>query len=116
MLTMSEKTDLELQANPSLPTSALEQKKDASSEPPKRSESLRPRLWKAFCIIECHSMASTLHGYAIAHAQKPHLARWDEVMIPDAENLVDWIKLFMVCSYRCLSSFSPDARLEQAQR
>ena len=42
-------------------------------------------------------MASFLHGYAIAHAQKAHLTRWDEVMIPDVENLVDWIKLFVVC-------------------
>lgn len=43
-------------------------------------------------------MASFLHGYAIAHAQKAHLTRWDEVMIPDVENLVDWIKLFVVYS------------------
>ena len=41
-------------------------------------------------------MAGILHGYAIAHAQKAHLARWDEVMVPDVENLVDWIKLFVV--------------------
>jgi hypothetical protein len=42
-------------------------------------------------------MASFVHGYAIAHAQQVHLTRWDEVMIPDVENLVDWIKLFVVC-------------------
>ena len=42
-------------------------------------------------------MASALHGYAIAHAQQIHRTRWDEVMIPDVENLVDWIKLFVVC-------------------
>jgi hypothetical protein len=92
---MSKITDIELQASPSVPNSSFEQK-DASSRPPNKKRNLRPRLWKAFCIIECHFMASTLHGYAIAHAQKAHLTRWDEVMIPDVENLVDWIKLFMV--------------------
>jgi hypothetical protein len=94
---MSEKTNLELQADPSIPKLALEQK-DASPQPPKKKEnSLRSRLWKAICILECHFMASFLHGYAIAHAQKVHLTRWDEVTIPDVENLIDWIKLFMVC-------------------
>lgn len=93
---MSEKTDLELQANPNMPKLALEQK-HASLQPLKKKSSLRSRLWKAICILECHFMASSLHGYAIAHAQQVHLARWDEVMIPDVENLVDWIKLFVVC-------------------
>jgi hypothetical protein len=93
---MSEKTDLELQANPNMPKLALEQK-HTTPQPPKKKSSLRPRLWKAICVLECHFMASFLHGYAIAHAQKVHLTRWDEVMIPDVENLVDWIKLFVVC-------------------
>lgn len=96
MLTISEKTDLELQANPNMPKVALAQK-DPRPQPPKKRNSLRSRLWKVTCIVECHFMASFLHGYAIAHAQKVHLARWDEVMIPDVENLVDWIKLFVVC-------------------
>lgn len=97
VLTMSEKTDLELQANSSMPKLSLEQK-DPSPQPPKKTNSLRPRLWKAICILECHFMASFLHGYAIAHAQKAHLTGWDEVMVPDVENLVDWIKLFVVYS------------------
>lgn len=97
---MPQNTDLELQADPSVLKLALEQE-DTSPQTPKTRGSLRLRLWKAFCIVECHFMASNLHGYAIAHAQKAHLTRWDEVMIPDVENLVDWIKLFMVCLSKC---------------
>lgn len=93
---MSEKPDLELQASPTMPELALEQK-DTTPKSPNKKNSLRSRLWKAFCIIEFHFMASALHGYAIAHAQQIHQNRWDEVMIPDVENLVDWIKLFVVC-------------------
>ena len=92
---MSEKANLELQAHPTLRNPALVIE-NTTTKPQKNSS--RQRLWKALYIIECHFMAGVLHGYAIAHAQKAHLARWDEVMIPDVENLVDWIKLFMVCS------------------
>ena len=92
---MSEKTDLELQVDPSMHKAALQQN-DANSRPVKKKNTSRSRLWKTFYIIECHVMAGILHGYAIAHAQKAHLARWDEVTIPGVENLVDWIKLSMV--------------------
>ena len=91
---MSEKANLELQAHPTLQNPALGI--ENTNAKPQKSIS-RQRLWKAVYIIECHFMAGVLHGYAIAHAQKAHLARWDEVMIPDVENLVDWIKLFVVC-------------------
>lgn len=92
---MSAKTDLELQPDPMVPKVALEQE-DTTPKPPKKKNSLRSRLWKALYIIECHCMASALHGYAIVHAQQGHRARWDEVMIPDVENLVEWVKLFVV--------------------
>ena len=92
---MSEKTDLELQVDRSMHKAALQQN-DANAQPAKKKDALRSRLWKTFYIIECHSMAGILHRYAIAHAQKAHLARWDEVTIPGVENLVDWIKLSMV--------------------
>jgi hypothetical protein len=48
-------------------------------------------------------MAANLHRTAIVNAQEVHLARWDEVMIPDIENLIDWIKLFMVRDFMLLS-------------
>ncbi|KAM0702947.1 hypothetical protein Q7P35_010379 [Cladosporium inversicolor] len=99
---MSEKPDLELQASPTMPELALEQK-DTTPKSPNKKNSLRSRLWKAFCIIEFHFMASALHGYAIAHAQQIHQNRWDEVMIPDVENLVDWIKLFVSTSSERIS-------------
>lgn len=89
---MSEKANLELQTlqNPAL---GIE---NTNAKPQKNSS--RQRLWKAVYILECHLMAGVLHGYATAHAQKAQLTRWDEVMIPDVENLVDLIKVFMVCS------------------
>ena len=88
---MFEKADLELQQ----PTLA---KKDAS--PPNKKKSSRPRLWKAIYLYFSHIMSASLHKFAIANAREVHRARWDEVMVPDVENLVDWIKLFMVCEIR----------------
>ena len=110
---MSEKTDLELQVDPSMHKAALQQN-DANSRPVKKKNTSRSRLWKAFYIIECHVMAGILHGYAIAHAQKAHLARWDEVMVPDVENLVDWIKLFVVSPAMPQSFPVQDVRVSMA--
>ena len=124
---MSEKADLELQLEPSTHRATLKQKKDADSQPANNKKiTFRSRLWKAIYMIECHCMANALHGYAIAHAQKAHLARWDEVMIPDVENLVDWVKLFTVCNHNALEIFphseypighrTDDLRAEHQQR
>jgi hypothetical protein len=88
---MSEKSAFQLNAYPHSPADQTE----SSSQPPKK-KSIRPRLWKAVCCYCCHNMANSMHRFAIDHAQKASLARWDEVMVPDVENLLDWIKLFMV--------------------
>ena len=92
---MSEKTDLELQADRSVQQVAFD-KTDATPQPLRKKKSLRRRVWKTLYLYQCHLMAAYVHRFAIDHAQEAHRARWDEVMVPDVENLVDWIKLFMV--------------------
>jgi hypothetical protein len=89
--TMSEKSDFQLDAHAQSPADQV----DTSSQPKKKKTS-RPRLWKAVYWYFCNNMANQMHRFAIDNAQKAYLARWDEVMVPDVENLVDWIKLFVV--------------------
>jgi hypothetical protein len=95
---MSEKSEFQLDAHAQSPANQVE----ASSQPQKK-KSIRPRLWKAVCCYCCHNMANQVHRFAIDHARKAYLARWDEVMVPDVENLVDWIKLFVVSGSACVA-------------
>jgi hypothetical protein len=88
---MSEKSDFPLDAR----AQSLPDQTDANPHPKEKNIS-RPRLWKALCCFFCHTMANQTHRFAIDNAQEAYLARWDDVMVPDVENLVDWIKLFMV--------------------
>lgn len=94
---MSEKADLELQAEPSVQLIARIAANATPQSKKKKKKSLRRKVWKTIYLYECHLMAAYAHKYAIDHAREVHRARWDEVMVPDVENLVDWIKLFMVC-------------------
>jgi hypothetical protein len=92
--TMSEKSAFQLDARAQSP--ADQQVEVEVSLLAQKKKSIRPRVWKAVYCYFCHNMANSMHRFAIDHAQKAYLARWDEVMVPDVENLVDWIKLFMV--------------------
>jgi hypothetical protein len=91
---MSEKSAFQLDARAQSP--ADQQVEVEVSPLAQKKKSIRPRVWKAVYCYFCHNMANSMHRFAIDHAQKAYLARWDEVMVPDVENLVDWIKLFMV--------------------
>jgi hypothetical protein len=99
---MSEKSAFQLDARAKSPADHDQVEVETSPQAQKK-KSIRPRVWKALYCYCCHNMANSVHRFAIDHAQKAYLARWDEVMVPDVENLIDWIKLFMVSGSRARS-------------
>lgn len=87
---MSEKSALRLEEAMQSPSS------DQTSHVQQSKARRRARLYKAGCFYFAHTMANSLHKYAVAHSQDAEQARWKEFIAPVNAQISPWILLFSV--------------------